>query len=527
MSGLLVLPVLIPIVVACLTIMLWRSRRGQRVISIVGMAGHLASSIALLAAVDRQDVLVDSMGGYAAPYGISFVADRLAAIMVLLAALQGAAVVVYSSVSIDAGREVFGFHPLIHVLLAGVCGAFLTGDLFNMYVFFEVLLMSSFVLLTLGGERGQIEGAIKYVTLNLLSSAIFLAAVGLMYGSTGTLNMADLAVKLPAAGQPQLSTVLAMMFLVAFGIKAAIFPLFFWLPASYHTPPVAVSAIFAGLLTKVGVYALIRVFTLIFVHDVGFTHSIILVIAALTMVTGVLGAAVQEEFRRILSFHIISQIGYMLMGLGLVSALAWSDSDQTRAGVTLALAGSVFYIAHHIVVKGNLFLISGVVERLQGTGSLRQSGGFYAAWPRLSILFLIPALSLAGIPPLSGFWAKLALVKAGLELGQYTMVGIALAVGLLTLFSMTKIWGAVFWAAAPAEGPMATDNLAYRRAQRNIGGMIAPIAVLALVTVGIGLMVGPIFDLAMRAGEQLIDPQVYIDAVQPVDRSGAWVEEVR
>src|SRR5690606_23399256 len=244
---------------------------------------------------------------------------------------------------------------------------------------FEVLLMSSFVLLTLGGERGQVEGAIKYVTLNLLSSAIFLAGAGLLYGITGTLNMADLAVKLPAADRPALATILSMMFLVAFGIKAAIFPLFFWLPASYHTPPAAVSAIFAGLLTKVGVYAIIRVFTLIFVHDIGFTHHLILVLSALTMLTGVLGAAVQNEFRRILSFHIVSQIGYMIMGLGMMAALARSDSEATRAAVTLGLGATVFYIAHHIVVKANLFLISGVVERLQGTGRLQALGGFYAA----------------------------------------------------------------------------------------------------------------------------------------------------
>lgn len=516
MNWLLALPIFVPLLVACATTMLWRSRSAQRAVSLVGMLAQFAAAVALLVAVYQDGVQATQMGGYSAPFGITLVADLLSAIMVLLAAMKGTAVVIYSTASIDPDREAYGYHPLLHVLLMGVCGAFLTGDMFNLYVFFEVLLMASFVLLTLGGERGQIEGAIKYVTMNLLSSAIFLAAVGLLYGMTGTLNMADLAVKLPAAGQPVLATILAMMFLVAFGIKAAIFPLFFWLPASYHTPPPAVSAIFAGLLTKVGVYAILRVFTLIFVHDVGFTHTLILVLAVLTMVTGVLGAAVQNEFRRILAFHIISQIGYMIMGLGLMAALARSNSEATRAAVTLALGASVFYITHHIVVKTNLFLVSGVVERLQGTGRLQSLGGFYASWPRLSLLFLVPAMSLAGIPPLSGFWAKFALVKAGLQLQQYEVVAVALAVGLLTLFSMTKIWGAVFWSPAPPESPMESESPLYIEAQRGLAGMLGPIAVLAAVTVGIGLAVGPIFEVAMQAGHQLMNPQIYIEAVQPL-----------
>jgi multicomponent Na+:H+ antiporter subunit D len=381
----------------------------------------------------------------------------------------------------------------------GVCGAFLTGDLFNLYVWFEVMLMASFVLMALGGERAQMEGAIKYVTINLISSAMFLAAVGMLYGIMGTLNMADLAQKLRAAPPLDLLTTIAMLFLIAFGIKAAVFPLFFWLPASYHTPPVAVSAIFAGLLTKVGVYALIRVFALLFVQDVAYTHTIILAIAGLTMVTGVLGAMAQNEFRRILSFHIISQIGYMILGLGFFT--------------TAAVAGSIFYIIHHIIVKTNLFLVSGVVHRLQGTYELKRLGGIYAARPALSILFLIPALSLAGLPPLSGFFAKLILVQAGLETQHYLLVATALAVGLLTLFSMTKIWAEAFWKEAPesseAKEPMAT--ISESRASRLL--LLLPIASLGLATILIGLAAEPLYLLAARAAEQLMNPAEYIQAV--------------
>ena len=418
-------------------------------------------------------------------------ADLLAAIMVLLTGVTGLAVAVYSLGSIDAAREAHGYHPLFHVLLMGVSMAFLTGDLFNLYVAFEVMLMASFVLLSLGGERAQLEGAVKYVTLNLLSSAVFLAAVGVLYGVAGTLNMADLALAVQRGTAPGLVTTLACLFLVAFGIKAAVFPLFFWLPASYHTPPVAVSALFAGLLTKVGVYALVRAFTLVFTGDTALTHGLILAVAVLTMVTGVLGAAAQFEFRRVLSFHIVSQIGYMVLGLGLFTPLA--------------LAGTVFYLIHHIVVKTNLFLVGGIVKRLGGTLDLGSLGGLYRRRPALALLFLVPAFSLAGIPPLSGFWGKLVLVKAGLDSGHYAVTAIALGVSLLTLFSMTKLWNEAFWKEPPEESAVATARVPWT--------LLGPVVALAAITVAVGLGAGPVFDLASRAAAQLVDPSQYVRAV--------------
>jgi len=520
MNWLLIAPILLPLATACVQISLWRFIALQRWISVASGALQLIVAVMLLVTITGHGVQATTMGGWPAPYGITLVADVLAGIMVILSALKGFAVAVYSITNIDPAREAYGYHPMLQILLMGVSGAFLTGDMFNLYVCFEIMLMSSFVLLSLGGERGQIEGAIKYVTLNLISSAIFLAGVGILYGITGTLNMADLAVKLDEVDNAAMLTIPAMMFLVAFGVKAAIFPLFFWLPASYHTPPVAVSAIFAGLLTKVGVYAMFRVFTLIFHHDMAYTHTIILVLSGLTMLTGVLGAAAQNDFRRILSFHIISQIGYMIMGLGLMALLLPGADDATRVAVHLAVAASVFYIAHHIVVKTNLFLISGVVERLQGTGNLKYLGGFYRRWPMLAGLFLIPSMSLAGIPPLSGFWAKFSLIKAGLQLESYLIVGVALFVGLLTLYSMVKIWAAVFWATEPADSRMATGDPLYREAQRGLGYKFTPIVLLAVITICIGLYPAPLFDLAMQAADQLLDRTEYIEAVAP-DSLGA------
>lgn len=499
MKILLTLPILIPFVTGIILILLWNYRSWQRILSVLGNVALLAVGFALLADVWQNGIQAVQIGNWPAPFGITLVADLLTCIMVILAGLMGVSVGLYSLSSMDEQRESFGYYPLFSILLMGICGSFMTGDMFNLFVWFEVMLIASFVLLVLGGSKEQLEGGIKYVTLNLISSAIFLASLGLLYGLVGTLNMADLAIQLRQSVYPGLITSLAMLFLIAFGLKAAVFPLFFWLPSSYHTPPVAVSAIFAGLLTKVGVYTLIRVFTLLFVSNVGYTHTILLVISGLTMLTGVLGAASQNEFRRILSFHIVSQIGYMIMGLALYTPLA--------------LAGSVFYITHHIIVKTNLFLVSGLAYRLRGSYQLKKIGGLYRHYPLLSLLFLIPAFSLAGIPPLSGFWAKFALVQAGLEEGQYTIVAVSLVVSLLTVFSMTKIWAEAFWKAEPgSDTPQAVANPPLR----NFMGLVLPIAALALITIIIGLFAQPFFILATRAAEQLLNPIEYIQAVRPV-----------
>lgn len=511
MIQLIAAPLLIPLATAALSLLLWHRVHAQRWLAVVGTAGLLLVAMMLLISLLRgPGVFAVQIGDWPFPYGISLVADLFSAIMVVLAAMMGLATAVYSLTSMDRSRESFGYYPLLHILLMGVCGAFLTGDIFNLYVWFEVMLMASFVLLALGGEPGQLSGAIKYVTLNLLASAIFLAAVGILYGMVGTLNMADLAVKLNSDEvEPGLVTALSMLFLIAFGIKAALFPLFFWLPASYHTPPVAVSAIFAGLLTKVGVYALVRVFTLLFISELAFTHGLILLLAGLTMVTGVLGAAAQNEFRRILSFHIVSQIGYMVMGLGLFGLTSSTDVK------ILALAGSIFYIMHHIIVKTNLFLVSGLADRLRGSFELKKLGGLYQDYPGLSLFFLIPALSLAGLPPLSGFFAKLALVQAGLAAGQYAIVATALVVGLLTLFSMSKIWAEAFWKSyQPDDRNNDSPHETLSAPSGKLSFMYGPVIVLASITVVIGLAAEPVFTLATRAAEQLANPSAYLQAVR-------------
>ena len=492
MSWYLALPLIIPFATA-ITAFLLRNMAGGRWVSVIGSIAGLAASAALMSIVLDEGVVVGQMGQWAAPFGITLVADLLSAVMVLITAITGLAVAIYALGDIEERHEKLGYHALFQILLAGVTGAFLTGDLFNLYVWFEVMLIASFGLLILNGDKAQIDGGVKYVALNLISTILFLTGIGLLYGMTGTLNFADLTVKVDQVENQTLLTVVAMMFMVAFGVKAAVFPLFFWLPAAYHTPSFSVSAIFAGLLTKVGVYALIRMFTMIFDHDIGYTHTILLWVACFTMVTGVLGAAAQSDFRKILSFHIISQIGYMILGLALMTPLA--------------IVGAVFYLVHHIIVKANLFLIAGIAKRLTGSTEVFQIGGLYKSSPFLAILFLIPAFSLAGFPPLSGFWAKYIIVKATLDLEMWFVAFISLAVGLMTIYSMTKIWAEAFWKSHPDGREPTLGTLPKRYA------LMIPVAGLAVLTMVIGLMPEPFVIFAERAAAQLLDPTAYITAV--------------
>lgn len=497
MNILILLPLLIPFLAAILTLFFREKIVVQRGIFSVSSALVFIVSIFLLDYVFTSGVFSVQIGGWKAPFGISFVVDKLSAIMISISGLMAFSASLYSFGSIDSEREKYGFYTLLSTLFVGINGSFLTGDLFNLYVWFEVMLMSSFVLIALGGTKAQLEGAVKYVALNLVSSLFFLVGVGILYGIVGTLNMADLAVKIKVHQDPWLITTVALLFIIAFGIKSAVFPLFFWLPASYHTPPAVVSAVFAGMLTKVGVYAMIRVFTLIFTNNPEVTNGVLIVIAGATMLVGVLGAAAQNDIRRILSFHIVSQIGYMIMGLALASPLA--------------IAGAVFYIIHHIIVKTNLFLIGGIVNEIKGTFALNKLGGVYQKYPLLGLLFLIPALSLAGIPPLSGFWAKFSLVQAGFEARAWFITGLSLFVSILTLFSMIKIWNEVFWKELPDEVEIIDKYDTFSNSKKRF--LFIPAITLAVCTLIIGFFTAPFFDAAAGAASELVNNVDYIRSV--------------
>ena len=497
MNTLLVAPIVAPLLSAALCLSVGRSRFARQLIGVGGALALLGVSIALMIAVWREGPMAVAIGGWRAPLGIALVGDTLSALMVLVAGIMGAVVAVYSLVDLEEHEQGNAFFPAYHVLLAGSCGAFLTADLFNLYVWFEVLITASFVLLAMGRSRAQLEGALKYVAINLIGSVILLGAVALTYAATKTLNMADAALRLAwvAEDRPHLVLAIAALYGVAFGIKAALFPLFSWLPPSYPTPPAAVSAIFSGLLTKVGVYAFFRVFTMVLpASDAVFW--VVLIISCITMVMGVLGAVAQDQVRRILSFHIVSQVGYMVAGVGLLS----SADPGIRE---LALAAGIFYTVHNIVAKGNLFLIAGAIERIGGSPHLEKLGGLAGRAPLWAGLFLISAFALAGIPPLSGFWAKLLIVWASFGAGQWWVGAIGLFVGLFTLISMLKIWNGAFWKPAPAE--QECQELSRSRTAVLAG----PAIVLAAISIGIGIMPRPLVAVAERAAAELSSPAAY------------------
>jgi multicomponent Na+:H+ antiporter subunit D len=499
MTGQLVIyPLLLQLLLSIILMFFWSRVSWQKVISIVGGFINIAASVWLFAFIWNEGTHTVQAGDWAAPFGITFVADSLSATLVLLTAISGLAVSVFSASSIAAARLKYGYFPIFHFLLLGLNGAFLTGDVFNLYVWFEIIIISSFVLITLGGEKAQLEGAVKYFTLNILGSMIFLTAIAVLYGLTGSLNMADLSLKVAAIENRGLVEITGILFLIAFGIKAAVFPLYFWLPDSYHTPPSAVSAIFAGLLTKVGVYALIRFFTLIFVANI-FLQDTILVLAILTLVSGGLGALVQNNLRKVFSYLIICHIGFMIIGLGIFTEVA--------------IAGAIFYLIHDIIVKTNLFMVSGLIHRITGTNSMTACGGLYAQYPLFSLLIAIPLFSLVGIPPLSGFWPKISLITAAFEIENWWAIGAILFASLITLVIIAKVWANVVWKDKP-ELPERLDFRYYEKLTKE-GKMqlVAPIVFLSLVSLYIGFGAEHVQQLSSRVASELMDSQQYIDAV--------------
>ena len=495
MKNLLFLPILIPLATAVLGLLAWKRHRLQRWLGVCSAGALLLTALMLLSQVRQHGVLSVQSGNWQAPFGITLVADMFSALMIVATGCIGLCVTIYSLADTDFRQESLGYHPLLQVLLLGICGSFLTGDLFNLYVWFEVMLIASFVLLAMGGKREQMEGAIKYVAINLIASAFFLAGIGLLYGVAGTLNMAHLALVLREAPHTGTIPVIAALLFIAFSIKAAVFPFQFWLPASYHTTTVAVTTIFSALLSKVGIYVLIRVFTLIFYQETVAGQSLILAAAGLTMLVGALGAIAQPDLRRMLCFCVVSQIGYLLMGLGMLTPLA--------------LVGSIIFMLHIMAAKSALFLSGGIAARLVANSPADCSGALYRQHPLLAALFLVPALSVAGIPPLSGFWGKLVLVKAGLGAGHYLTVAAALGVSVLTLYYLVRAWSDLFWKErqvadqpSPLPVPAVQDWWLW-----------GPIAALALVSLLMGVAAQPFFRLAQIAADQLMEPSRYIEAV--------------
>ena len=435
MNLLVPLPVILPLFGAGAALMLSHRPRAQRLVSFSVLTTVVAIAAVLLVQADQDGPQVAWLGAWTPPLGISLVADRLSALMLLVSAVVTLAVLAYSVGQGMTGDEeeapVSIYHPTFLVLVAGVSNAFLAGDLFNLFVSFEMLLFASYVLLTLGGTATRIRAGTIYVVVNMLSSALFLISIAAVYAATGSLNLAQLSQRIQQLPDA-VSLTLQLLLLTTFAVKAAVFPLSLWLPDSYPTAPAPVTAVFAGLLTKVGVYAILRMQTLLF-PDSPLT-DLLLWAALVTMLVGILGAVAQSDIKRMLSFTLVSHIGYMIFGIGLA----------TEAGIS----GAVFYVAHHITIQTVLFLVVGLIERRAGSTALLRLGGLARLAPVLAVLFFVPAMNLAGIPPMSGFLGKVGLLRAGLQTG--TPLAVVLVAGgvvtsLLTLYAVAKTWTIAFW----------------------------------------------------------------------------------
>ncbi|MDO5731462.1 Na+/H+ antiporter subunit D [Corynebacterium sphenisci] len=512
------MPVLLPAAAAGVSLLLSRRPRAQQALSLFALSALLVIAPALVYLVQVHGIHTVQVGGWNSPVGITLVADGLSTVMVAVSQLVLFAVFLFGiGQGIRDGDDddpISVFVPSYLLLNMGVSMAFLAGDLFNMYVGFEVLLVASYVLLTLGASAQRIRAGVSYVVVNMLSSTVFLLAIALVYAAVGTVNFAHASIRMEALPEGTRTAIFGVL-LVAFAVKAAVFPMSSWLPDSYPTAPSTVTAVFAGLLTKVGVYAIIRARSVLFPD--GSLDGLLMWAGLATMLMGILGAMAQTDIKRLLSFTLVSHIGYMIFGIAL--------------GNARGMSGAIFYAVHHILVQTALFLVVGLIERQAGSSSLRRLGGLAKASPTLAVLFLLPALNLGGVPPFSGFLGKVALIIAGAENGSATawvLVAGSVATSLLTLYTMVLVWSKVFWrdrSDAP-EGDVALARpLALRENPRYISyaeradvgrmplSMVAPTALLVAASLAVTVLAGPLVAIADRAAANVADVDGYRAAV--------------
>ena len=523
MNALVPLLVTLPLLGAAIALIFGRRRRVQVGVSVVTLTLVLAIAGVLLYAVDSSgEAIAVSVGGWPIPFGIVLYVDRLAALLVVVSSVVLLAVLLFSvgqgAADGDDDTPVTIFHPSYLILAAGIFNAFIAGDLFNLYVGFEILLVASYVLITLGSTESRIRTGVVYIVVSLVSSILFLTAIAAIYGALGTVNIAQLAQRMSELPQ-DVQLVLHLMLLLAFSIKAAVFPLSFWLPDSYPTAPAPVTAVFAGLLTKVGIYAIIRTETQIFRdNDV---NTLLLIVALATMIVGVLGAVAQAELKRILSFTLVSHVGYLVFGIAIATPLA--------------LGATIYYMVHHIIVQTTLFLAVGLVERRAGSTSILKVKGLMKAAPVIAVLFFIPAINLGGLPPFSGFIGKFALFDAAAEVGtplMYTLIVGGVVTSLLTLYALMRAWNLAFWredddhadeqsverieylGAAPAATMQTGRRVIPRIMTATTAGMVA-------VTVALTVFAGPLYQLCASIGDALQEPVVLVQDESDVKDPGA------
>lgn len=491
MNNIVILPIIIPLFTGLLLFFIRKLNRTQRWFAALGTLLTLVSTCVLIRTIHLEGIQVLHVGGWQAPFGIALVADMFAILLAAAASVVTLLCLLYAFSTAKPEEERTFLYAFVLFLLCGVNGSFITGDLFNLFVFFEVMLSASYVLLSFGGTRLQLRESIKYMLINIVSSTLFVVAVAYLYSVTGTLNMAHLADVIATAGQDGLITTISLLFLFVFALKAALF-IYYWLPGAYIVAPTAIAAIFAALLTKVGIYAIFRMFSIIFYHQPHITHTLIIWLAALTMVLGAFGAISQWDIRRILVYNVIVAVGFIVFGFGVFTETA--------------LLGSVYYLLQDMFAKALIFILGGIIIYIARTHQLRDISGLMHHHSVLGWLFFLSALILAGVPPLSGFVGKLLVIQAGLESEQYIVTGIGLLTSLLVLYSMIKIMIHGFW----GDTDLSEDEAKSRRPSKAV---LIPGFVLAGICVAMGLFAEPLLQIIEQASHTLAHPSSYIQAV--------------
>ncbi len=511
MNDLLILPFALPLVAAALCV-LWRHHRAaKRAVTFATLGTVIAIALALVRATRDGAAIATDIGSWPVGLSIIYAADGFAALL-LVATSSVATIGVAFAIGRGEDRHPL-FLALVHVMLAGAFGSLLTADLFNLFVNYEVMLIASYVLLTLRGGRRQTRAGVIYLAVSLLASTIFLVGIALLYGVLGTVSFGALAGA--GAADPR-TTIGAGVVVVAVAVKAGVVPMHGWLPRAYVECGPAVAALFSGLLTKVGVYTLFRLYSVVF-DGAPDWRPLLLLAACVTMVVGVVGAIGRGDVRGILAFHMVSQVGYLILPLGL-----WT---------TAAVVGGLVYLLQYLAVKAALFMAAGAVETLTGTGSLTRLGGMVHTRPMLALAFLLPALALAGVPPTSGFVGKFLLIRAAFEADAFAVGAVAIVVSFFTLLSMIKIWNGVFWGEPTdevthehTEGPVglavptgtlrpsspATSPLVTRRRATEL---IAPALTIGVAALLVGIGAAGLIELVTPAAEALLAPDAYLEAV--------------
>lgn len=488
MSNLLVLPIIIPVIFSIINIFIGKNPILKRMTALLAALLTTIAALINLILVMKHGVILLELGNWPIPYSITLTVDALSAMFVLTSSLVTMLIIVYSYQSIGIERERYYYYASVLFMLTGLNGAFSTGDIFNLFVFFEVFLMASYVLMIIGGTKIQLQESIKYILVNVISSSFFVLAIAMLYSVVGSLNMADISEKIRVFEYQPISTVIAILFIFVFATKAGMFPLYFWMPGAYYAPPIPILAFFGALLTKVGVYAIIRVYTLFFpTENVGI---VLLYLGLFTVIFGCFGALAYVDMKKIIIYNIMIAIGVIITGVSFLT----KDS----------MLGASYYVFHDIIIKAALFMLVGVIIHITGKNNMNEIGGMIKSHPLLGWTFFVATLSLAGIPPLSGFYGKYFIVKAALAEGNVFAAVIILVSSLVVLYSVMRIFINVFF----GEAKITTYN------KKPYNKLLITSILMTLIAIGFGLFADSLYPIMDAASESMVHPETYTKVLE-------------